>query len=99
MVRAVLSLFLWLRKNYSGIKRNGQGQIKTCRRKQHVKAGGMKWMPNLFCGIFAVGGNYNLTHDNWLLKKMATKIMQLAKKMQRIFEIECLNFEKLTRNR
>lgn len=23
----------------------------------------MKGIPNLFCGIFAVGGNYNLTRD------------------------------------
>ena len=53
------------------MKRNGQGQIKTCRRKQHVKTDGMKGISNLFCGIFAVGGNYNLTRDmkpirNWL---------------------------------
>ena len=47
------------------MKRNGQGQIKTCRRKQHVKTDGMKGIPNLFCGIFAVGGNYNLTRDIW----------------------------------
>ena len=46
------------------MKRNGQGQIKTCRRKQHVKTDGMKGISNLFCGIFAVGGNYNLTRDN-----------------------------------
>lgn len=52
------------------MKRNGQGQIKTCRRKQHVKTDGMKGISNLFCGIFAVGGNYNLTRDNeWLLLK------------------------------
>lgn len=62
--RGVLSLFLCLRKNYSEMKRNGQGQIKTCRRKQHVKTDGMKGILNLFCGIFAVGGNYNLTRDN-----------------------------------
>ena len=61
--RGVLSLFLCLRKNYSEMKRNGQGQIKTCRRKQHVKTDGMKGISNLFCGIFAVGGNYNLTRD------------------------------------
>ena len=47
------------------MKRNGQGQIKTCRRKQHVKTDGMKGIPNLFCGIFAVGGNYNLTRDKY----------------------------------
>lgn len=46
------------------MKRNGQGQIKTCRRKQHVKTDGMKGISNLFCGIFAVGGNYNLTRDS-----------------------------------
>ena len=55
--------FLWLRKNYSGMKRNGQGQIKTCRRKQHVKTGSVEGVPNLFCGIFAVGGNYNLMRN------------------------------------
>lgn len=67
--RGVLSLFLCLRKNYSEMKRNGQGQIKTCRRKQHVKTDGMKGISNLFCGIFAVGGNYNLTRDIWQEKE------------------------------
>ena len=67
--RGVLSLFLCLRKNYSEMKRNGQGQIKTCRRKQHVKTDGMKGIPNLFCGIFAVDGNYNLTRDIFWYKK------------------------------
>ena len=45
------------------MKRNGQGQIKTCRRKQHVKTGSVEGVPNLFCGIFAVGGNYNLMRN------------------------------------
>ena len=36
---------------------------KQCR-KQHVKTGSVKGVPNLFCGIFAVGGNYNLTRNN-----------------------------------
>ena len=55
------------------MKRNGQGQIKTCRRKQHVKTDGMKGIPNLFCGIFAVGGNYNLTRDNKVHKPYLAK--------------------------
>ena len=62
------------------MKRNGQGQIKTCRRKQHVKTDGMKGISNLFCGIFAVGGNYNLTRDNgfWNVKSMIfLKIMEM----------------------
>lgn len=52
------------------MKRNGQGQIKTCRRKQHVKTDGMKGISNLFCGIFAVGGNYNLTRDTLKSSKL-----------------------------
>ena len=55
------------------MKRNGQGQIKTCRRKQHVKTGTMKGIPNLFCGIFAVGRNYNLTRDNKVHKPYLAK--------------------------
>ena len=46
------------------MKRDGQGQIKTCRRKQHVKTGSVKGVPKLFCGKFAVGGNYNLTRNS-----------------------------------
>ena len=34
-----------------------------CRRKQHVKTGSVKMMSNLFCGKFAVGGNYNLMRN------------------------------------
>ena len=40
------------------------GQIKTCRKKQHVKIDDMKEMSDLFCSKAAVGGNYNLTRDN-----------------------------------
>lgn len=39
------------------------GQIKTCRKKQHVKIDDMKEMSDLFCSKAAVGGNYNLTRD------------------------------------
>ena len=39
-------------------------QKKTCRKKQHVKIDDMKEMSDLICGIVAVGGNYNSTHDN-----------------------------------
>ena len=34
-----------------------------CRKKQHVKIGGMIGVANLICGKSAVGGNYNSTHD------------------------------------
>ena len=40
------------------------GQIKTCRKKQHVKIDGIKEMSDLICGKAAVGGNYNSTRDN-----------------------------------
>ena len=39
------------------------GQIKTCRKKQHVKIDGKKEMSELICGKAAVGGNYNSTRD------------------------------------
>ena len=39
------------------------GQIKTCRKKQHVRIDDMKEMPDLICGKAAVGGNYNSTRD------------------------------------
>ena len=39
------------------------GQIKTCRKKQHVKIDDMKEMSDLICGKAAVGGNYNSTRD------------------------------------
>ena len=55
------------------MKRNGQGQIKTCCRKQHVKSVGMKGIPNLFCGIFVAGRNYNLTRDNKVHKPYLAK--------------------------
>ena len=41
-----------------------RGQIKTCRKKQHVKIDDMKGKENLICGKVAVGRNYNLTRDN-----------------------------------
>ena len=43
------------------------GQIKTCRKKQHVKIDDMKEMSNLICGKAAVGGNYNSTRDTIIL--------------------------------
>ena len=39
------------------------GQIKTCRKKQHVKIDYMKGKENLICGKVAVGRNYNLTRN------------------------------------
>ena len=64
MVRAVLSLFLLVTKRLYGKEREWSiGQIKTCRKKQHVKIDNMKEMSDLICGKAAVGGNYNSTHD------------------------------------
>ncbi|MBS7341340.1 MAG: hypothetical protein KIH00_14030, partial [Lachnospiraceae bacterium] len=40
------------------------GQIKTCRKKQHVKIDDIKEMSDLICGKAAVGGNYNSTRDS-----------------------------------
>ncbi|MGO5021164.1 hypothetical protein ACTQ3S_14760, partial [Roseburia faecis] len=77
-------LFLCLRKNYSEMKRNGQGQIKTCRRKQHVKTDGMKGISNLFCGIFAVGGNYNLTRDTLKNYNVDISVDQLSLAFERL---------------
>lgn len=37
-----------------------------CRRKKHVMTGVVKGVPNLFCGKFDVGGNYNLTCNNYM---------------------------------
>ena len=65
MVRAVLSLFLLVTKRLYGKEREWSiGQIKTCRKKQHVKIDDMKEMSELICGKTAVGGNYNSTRDN-----------------------------------
>ena len=64
MVRAVLSLFLLVTKRLYGKDREWSiGQIKTCRKKQHVKIDGKKEMSELICGKAAVGGNYNSTRD------------------------------------
>lgn len=38
-------------------------QIKTCRKKRHVRIDDMKEAPNEICGKIAAGGNYNLTRD------------------------------------
>ena len=35
-----------------------------CHKKQHVKIGDRKEMPDLICGKGAVGGNYNSTRDS-----------------------------------
>lgn len=50
--RWVLSLFSFvLRINYRGKETKGQiEQIKTCRKKQHVKIDDVKEMSDLFCG-------------------------------------------------
>ena len=39
-------------------------QIKTCRKKRHVRIDNMKEMPKLICSNAAVGGNFKSTRDN-----------------------------------
>ena len=56
------------------------GQIKTCRKKQHVKIGDRKEMPDLICGKAAVGGNYNSTHDKY--RRTQEKKLRICLKMQ-----------------
>ena len=64
LVRAVLSLFLLVTKRLYGKEWEWSiGQIKTCRKKQHVEIDDMKEMSDLFSGKAAVGGNYNSTRD------------------------------------
>ena len=56
MVRAVLSLFYRLQKDYrERYEEWSIGQKKTCRKKQHVDIYRNKEMPILICGIVAVG--------------------------------------------
>ena len=38
-------------------------QMKTCRKKFHVKIDNMKELLDLICGKVVVGGNYNSTCD------------------------------------
>ena len=65
MVGAVLSLFLLVTKKLYGKEWEWSiGQIKTCRKKQHVKIDDMKETSDLFCSKAAVGGNYNSTRDS-----------------------------------
>ena len=65
LVRAVLSLFLLVTKKLYGKEWEWSiGQIKTCRKKQHVEIDDMKERSDLFCGKAAVGGNYNSTRDS-----------------------------------
>ena len=62
---AVLSLFLLVTKRLYGKEWEWSiGQIKTCRKKQHVEIDDIKEMSDLICGKAAVGGNYNSTRDN-----------------------------------
>ena len=64
MVGAVLSLFLLVTKRLYGKEWEWSiGQIKTCRKKQHVEIDEMKELSNLICGKATVGGNYNSTRD------------------------------------
>lgn len=74
MVRAVLSLFLLVTKRLYGKEWEWSiGQIKTCRKKQHVEIDDMKEMSDLFCGKAAVGGNYNSTRDSRFLEHKNVK--------------------------
>ena len=74
LVRAVLSLFLLVTKRLYGKEWEWSiGQIKTCRKKQHVEIDDRKEMPDLFCGKAAVGGNYNLMRDNEWGKQLLDK--------------------------
>ena len=57
------SFYLVTKRLYGKEREWSIGQIKTCRKKQHVKIDDMKEMPNLICGKAAVGGNYNSTRD------------------------------------
>lgn len=69
MEGGVLSLFLLVTKRLYGKERERSiGQIKTCRKKQHVKTDDIKEMPDLICGKAAVGGNYISTRDNEAVK-------------------------------
>ena len=77
MVGAVLSLFLLVTKRLYGKEWEWSiGQIKTCRKKQHVKIDDIKEMSDLICGKAAVGGNYNSTRDNleYQLKQEQVKL-------------------------
>ena len=92
MVRAVLSLFLLVTKRLYGKEREWSiGQIKTCRKKQHVKIDDMKEMSDLFCSKAAVGGNYNSTRDNktrifipfFVIFRMVRGVLQHWREMMR----------------
>ena len=48
-------------------------QIKTCRKKRHVRIDNMKEMPNLICSNAAVGGNFKSTRDITAAKKECRK--------------------------
>ena len=66
LVRAVLSLFLSVTKRLYGKEWEWSiGQIKTCRKKQHVEIDDIKEMSDLICSKAAVGGNYNSTRDSF----------------------------------
>ena len=51
-------------------------QIKTCRKKRHVRIDNMKEQSNLICGKFAVGRNYNLTRDSLYLRMIKHNVLQ-----------------------
>ena len=89
--RWVLSLFsFWLQENYRGKTSKGQiEQIKTCRKKQHVRIDNMKEMSDLICGKAAVGGNYNSTRDTQRLTPFVCISNKLLTEIdfQRLFSI------------
>ena len=67
------SFYLVTKRLYGKEREWSIGQIKTCRKKQHVKLDDMKEKPDLICGKAAVGGNYNSTRDNMSVK---TELLQ-----------------------
>ena len=76
--RWVLSLFLVTKKLYAKETEWSRGQIKTCRKKQHVKIDVKIGVANLMCGKSAVGGNYNSTHDTKQIKLKFDQLLSSA---------------------
>lgn len=67
---------------YEKEKEWSRGQIKTCRKTQHVKIDNMKEMPNSICGNTAVGGNYNSTCDNRVIQAVHAAITVLERNFE-----------------
>ena len=91
MVGAVLSLFLLVTKRLYGKEWEWSiGQIKTCRKKQHVKIDDIKEMSDLICGKAGVIGNLGMV----MLKNLIQIILhffQLSQKRPMIMIIKVMN--------